>query len=423
MNKKLFLTSIVALGFACPAMAVTTVDGFPASKIAEENHIYRGAAIYDNMGAYGGRIVADPLYVNNTYNLNPGQYLQTSGEPANCTDGYYCPGGEGTYNETTPQGINNCPTGYGHSDTNATAASQCYTSCDSGFLPNSTGATGNAYYGIGWGACAVTSCDTGYHVDSSAAAYAGAALYNQVGSADALDSAVMPFGSYHLSEYNSSGQKPYLSQLPCNPSEDSGCSVDWKEYAIKYYNLHDGEWAVHFDTSTQSYAMDAVEKVRGKARFSSVTSEDSAAPAMLTTSQLGSGTGNNCYCNIIAFQSVGHWYDILSPWVYAGTIGSGDIEACFNLCAEKVGNNSYTEFRSALLGSASGTVCVINKYSITWNGATNEQITDNKAADDIPYGGDIRTPSGYDSTQVPAGKKFVGWEFSVPESNHYKPQQ
>lgn len=57
--------------------------------------------------------------------------------------------------------------------------------------------------------------------------------------------------------------------------------------------------------------------------------------------------------------------------------------------------------------------CLPNTITITWNGATAEDISANNAGS-VSYGGDIRTPRAADSTQTPIGKTFVGWKFAKP---------
>ena len=57
--------------------------------------------------------------------------------------------------------------------------------------------------------------------------------------------------------------------------------------------------------------------------------------------------------------------------------------------------------------------CEANIITINWNGATASAISANNAGTTV-YGGDIRTPQSYDPSQVPAGKRFVGWKFSKP---------
>ena len=51
-----------------------------------------------------------------------------------------------------------------------------------------------------------------------------------------------------------------------------------------------------------------------------------------------------------------------------------------------------------------------NTITVIWNGATQADIDANNAGT-VTYGGDIRTPVRPDPSQIPIGKRFVGWTF------------
>ena len=53
---------------------------------------------------------------------------------------------------------------------------------------------------------------------------------------------------------------------------------------------------------------------------------------------------------------------------------------------------------------------VANTITVIWNGATAEDVAANNAGT-VTYGGDIRTPVRPDPSQIPIGKRFVGWTF------------
>ena len=57
-----------------------------------------------------------------------------------------------------------------------------------------------------------------------------------------------------------------------------------------------------------------------------------------------------------------------------------------------------------------------NTITVIWNGATAEDIAANNAGT-VTYGGDIRTPVRPDPSQIPIGKRFVGWTFRKPVQN------
>jgi len=427
MNKKLILTSIVALGFARPVMATvpTASSTFPdASKnqYMQENYVYTNAATDDNMdGVYqnNATVYAVAQYDDVLYSVIAGNYLPMSSESVRtCDSGYFCPGlsSQVQYSETQNQGRESCPSGYDSSVSGATAATQCYASCDSSILPHASSVSGNAYYNVGFASCVASSCDSGWHVESGA--LSGTELVAKIGSAEALDSAIMTSGFISFSETNYNGNKPYTAS--CANSSDSGCDPDeiiW-ESSLPYYGMVDADsaWAVHFNTSNQTSGGDPINIVRGDARLSNVAGSGlgTANPTMLTTQQLGTGTGNNCYCKVTAYESMGVWYDLVSPWVYAGIIGNGDDGACYSLCTGNLGSAS-SNLRSVLLGSATGKVCNANRITVDWgNSATSTEISVNHAGYAL-YGKDVRTPRS--ATPKP-GKTFKGWRFSsVPSTN------
>ena len=59
---------------------------------------------------------------------------------------------------------------------------------------------------------------------------------------------------------------------------------------------------------------------------------------------------------------------------------------------------------------------IANTITITWNGASQADIDANNAGT-VTYGGDIRTPVRPDPSQIPVGKRFVGWTFRKPVQN------
>ena len=76
----------------------------------------------DIVGSSSAPITATANYSPITYNCSAGTYLPADGvECATCTANNYCTGGEYSYNETTPQGINPCATNY----TSFAGASTC----------------------------------------------------------------------------------------------------------------------------------------------------------------------------------------------------------------------------------------------------------------------------------------------------------
>ncbi|MBQ7409489.1 MAG: hypothetical protein IJV03_02905, partial [Alphaproteobacteria bacterium] len=117
MTQKIFLTSALAMGFVAPAIAEPSNTGtFPNDGYMQEDYTYTNAATADNMDSvYEGTVNAVAEYDIIDYIVNAGQYLPAdSATVITCPAGSYCPGIRGNvqYNQTTPQGIQTCPTGY-----------------------------------------------------------------------------------------------------------------------------------------------------------------------------------------------------------------------------------------------------------------------------------------------------------------------
>ncbi len=66
-------------------------------------------------------------FIPNVHNCNPGYYLPAGvDECRQCLENYYCHGGQLTFNETTPQGLNPCPSDTPYSPAASTSIDQCY---------------------------------------------------------------------------------------------------------------------------------------------------------------------------------------------------------------------------------------------------------------------------------------------------------
>ncbi len=74
---------------------------------------------------FPGDLIA--IYEVNIHNCSQGYYLPAGvDECRQCLENYYCPGGQLTFNETTPQGLNPCPNDTPYSPTGSISANQCY---------------------------------------------------------------------------------------------------------------------------------------------------------------------------------------------------------------------------------------------------------------------------------------------------------
>lgn len=155
--KKIFLTSIVAISFAIPAMAD---DVFSANQTYPES--CESGVLYSSSGQTS---IATANFEPNTYSCAAGEYLAANATACStCPDGSFCPGGNYTFNETSANGATACPEGYTHSDSGASVNTQCYKACDVANFSHAATTTGNDYYGAGTDTCAIATCETGYSV-------------------------------------------------------------------------------------------------------------------------------------------------------------------------------------------------------------------------------------------------------------------
>ncbi len=417
MKNRLFLTSLIALGFAGPVMAATDVNQFPDPNLSPEarqqgvqmlaNRVYLNAANADNMaGVYedSATVYAIAVYKSILYNVVPGTYLPKSGtEVQTCTPGYYCPGvtSEVVYDTTKAQGLEGCPEGYASSDSGAFSQNQCYRACntsnmvENGSVANIAHAatlTGRDYYGgtgTGYDTCEAATCLAGWHMKEH---ISGSVLQSKAGSAEGLNSAYLGYPSGNLEQYNAQGS-----------SHDSS-----------YYGFVSsavGSWVVEYASSRFVYGSSRCSSAAGTNNNYAWTS-----PTKLTDGQMAATSGGKyCYCNVTGYRETGAlqsgW---MSPWVFVdGFDSAGSCSRdCAYYCSNNMRGNTTTNlaFRASLLGSAYVPAsCEANTIKVKWYGTTLQAVNENSAGT-VTYGGDVRTPS---SAIVPDGYEFQGWKFSA----------
>ena len=425
MDRKLVLTSIVALSFAMPAIA-----DFPQDGLMKENQVYTGAAIHANMGVYEGTVYANAVYEAAAYNVLPGTYLpQNSSTVTDCLSGYYCPGLADPvgFSATNDQGLVQCPDGYrAGSDANASQKTQCYKACNVADFPHATVVSGNDFYGFATqDTCMVDSCAAGWiprgpSVDN----YVAANLNQYMGHGGASGYAYINDNGSFVGSYNSE----VLFEPANSGSADSGSSFVNSGAVDSSAVYHDmfvqgelGGWGVIYPEGN----------IRGMARLSTVDGTSASAtvnsasdvhetpPTLRTTEELGEEGGTHCYCSItgVWFKDAGYWKVATSKWAYAGAVTS--LGNCAKECKNLVGGTTYADlaFVHALFNTVTGynpAGCTPNTITINWGGTTAAEINANQAGTAM-YGGDVRTPRS--ATPVP-GKIFMGWEFtSSPNQN------
>ena len=370
MNK-IFLTSAVCMGVACPAMAVVTSNSDTCNDT--------------NLGTASGTASLEAIWGLNDYNCSAGQYFDASTATCvQCTSNNYCPGG--TYNvESQTNGLNACPNGYGLSVAGASADTDCYRTCTTGDVAHSLAVSGGYYYDNN-NRCEPTSCAAGWHVKSGI---------------DFTNSANVP----------SNPTNSAWAGVNLNGSGRDGTS----EYTRTYYGINaNGTWGATFtdfgDIRGSAYCS-AKSGNNHTSQYGGDSSDWTATTGELSTA---SGEAGNCWCQIDGVRPTGSGsWENLSPtsWVFLGR--SSEVSLCPGNCAvncaQDVLNSSAK--RNALFGILGTTLasCEANDITINWyNGATLHDTNQ------CTYNETITLPEQPNKT----GYTFNGWKIKAVPSNN-----
>ena len=356
--KKIALTVTATLGLVSPAVAVpsNTSATFPANGFMLEDYTYTNQAVYANMGVY-----SDSVAANANYN--------------DCPAGYWC-------DESGQHACSDLGGGYDNAAAGAMENTQCYRACtvDAANIAHAATVTGNDYYGTGTDTCSAATCENGYHVYSTS-------LADTIG-----DVASSIIGYRSISGNGLAGN-------------------------ISTFNLtENGTFGVTYQNNKGTVKGRAHCSTRG---VSNPWHDDSnytfADDHFVTT--LPDSTGRYCYCTADEYTPVdGSQMSLSGLWVFQSgfNVASDCAYGCAYSCASDIGytHNSGLAFRAAVLGSLTdgSDACAPNTISITWGGASQNDIDANNAGSCV-YGGEIRTPV---AAAVIPGKTFVGWKFVRP---------
>lgn len=437
MKKKIMLTSVLAIGFAYPAIAET----FPSNGVMLENATYENAATYSNMGVYDGTVTATAEYENVLYQIGAGQYLPAASEVVTtCPAGNYCSGmSDALYSETESQGLTACPTTYPNSDEGASVDTHCYTACtlEGANIPHATAVDGNDYFGTGTDTCGATACENGYHVREGGAWVEKEPLI-PVDYQENSDGQVYrdKAGSYS----GSSGNGYVYDSLTENNTWGAHFSN-----GIVYGRASCQQYA-HANNEILSYVLDESGSViyGGKAldEFESGLAAISNSVIAKSVSQMleqvkngdknkemfdqsmyvlfvtekdaeysTTSSGDYCYCQMTRFVSNDGAIQVVdtAPWVFVPGRGPGPgcEYDCALRCAGFMFNNNIQAAMFDSIDISYGSICEANTINITWSDADQADIDANNAGV-CEYDGDIRTP--VKAIKKP-GKTFKGWKF------------
>lgn len=101
-----FILTLVSANCFAAVDGLTISDKFPLDGLMLENHVYKNAAVFENIGVYSGAIYATPIYENAPIYCDPGYYVpEDSTECSICDKNHYCVGGENAVKEACPDGL------------------------------------------------------------------------------------------------------------------------------------------------------------------------------------------------------------------------------------------------------------------------------------------------------------------------------
>ena len=358
MKKLSFLTSMVALTFAVPAMAVpsNTSSTFPSNGVMAEDYTYQNQATVTNLKVSSGTATTTANYAN-------------------------------------------CPTEFPNSDEGATSTDECYTACTvSDFPANShiASVTGKNYSGANvTDTCAIASCDTGY------------TLTNHV---------VYPQGTPNLTEIIGNTAGTAYGYIDHSGTYDNGDgSTSQATYGISAPDTFGVDYGTGKGRITGRGLCSTQVGDNQDYTWTNPTTNATMTP------EFGTEGATYCYCAIDSYTSPsGASQSLSAPWVFHYEAGSAPscASGCALGCASPLWydyDNSTLPFRAAVFNSVtpSAPSCDANEISITWADADAADITANNAGT-VTYGGDIRTPKK--AVHKP-GKIFTGWTFNTPSGN------
>ena len=396
MKQKIFLTSVIAMGFVLPAMAEpSNTDTFPQSGLMQEDYTYTNSATSTNMaGVYEGEVNAVAQYEDVLYQIARGKYLPANSETTIDCDqnGYFCAGdNNGVYYSSSAQGLTQCPSGYGNSGTGASANTDCYRICTNADVEHSTGTMNGGYYYGDNNQCEPTACVHGWHLKD--------------GTPDLNNIIGQTRGDHAFRNNNGTYNEDSSSHGAVAMGIESG-SNKW----AAYYDLNKG---VVFGESLCSTRNVTTSWYNNNNEFSS----DHFVSELID--ETGEEGALYCYCKLKGFiQAGGNTKTLSTPWVYRYFAPGGKdhcASVCPDFCGDSMSRTSADDlaFRAAMFGAITPSLasCEANTITINWDGASATEINANNAGT-ATYGSDIRTPRS--ATPVP-GKTFTGWRFSAPQ--------
>ena len=428
MNK--LFTSILAIGFAMPAMAnITASSTCDTDALGQSNN--------------GSTANVEAIWNAISYTCPAGQYLEADNVTCTtCPSGSYCGGFTNTPFADSDIGVNGCPSGYTNSAAGTTTQDNCYATgtatCStrnpySGANPTKTSnivygnstngsASCKTYYGDTStcvldtaNACEITdiTCATGYRKERVAVAGAS----NPLASVDFTTDGSASYGKgYYDNEdscvtYNSGSDG--LSTTSCSSAPFT--TMDRNDWQTEFsYGTVKGRASCN-NTNIDETVMADLE---ARMEAGTLTEEEAiaiaygAGGAFIQPSNAFSSNseGQYCWCQTESFTPTGgSTVAASSSWVFNYDIGSASY--CAYVCAVHCASNvrNVRAFRGALFGSVGGgetsLQCIANSININWYNE-NEIHESNQCT----YDGTISLPS---TNPTKVGYTFSGWRLKT----------
>ena len=402
--KKLFLTSAVCMGIACPAFATVTSNSDTCNDT--------------NLGTASGTANLEAIWTANTYSEPAGQYLLYSN--GNISQHQTCPANsvcEGFTDETfadASMGIKSCTEASEEGDFSATYPYSTAGTSDAGMCFD-TGTTScstlNPYTG-GHGTATYASASTTYRTYANYDDKSDSDGYNYINPSECrITSLTCDTG------YTSNATNGVLSSY-------TYANTVWDEDHIRYRPLDNGdnkmgsqtglalgEYEVKWMDGTTVHGMAKCSAKSGNhhsGQWGGDSSDWSATESELTGA---SGEARYCWCDMTGYNVTnGSLQTVASPsWVFIRDNGSASdcADGCAGGCANRVQYDSA--FRGALFGDlGKNMACVANTIDIDWyNG--NTKVESNQCT----YDSTITLPSQPDKT----GYTFNGWKIKASGNN------
>ena len=363
---KKLLTSILAIGFAMPAMAenITNASSCNTGVLGQS----------DNNSTAN----VEATWTANTYSEPAGQYLLfnngTITQHTTCPAGSFCVGFTNQTFADSSMGLQSCPSGYTQSAAGTTTQDDCYNASTIACATANayTGGHGTAVYGNATNASA-ESCKYYYGNQNTCA----------LDTANACDITALNCDTgYH----QTGGTSPLASVDTSIDGDDNGNGI--------VVDANEMTWETIFDYGTW----------QGQALCSTTNG---------TYAQTGTpnetGGGQYCWCKTTGYiPDGGSLSSAVSSWVFSDDYGDSDFcaGACVDGCASLV--RDISGFRGALVAAqqSSGALqCTANTINIDWDPQNGEAHTTNQCT----YDGAITLPAEPSKT----GYTFGGWRLKT----------